>query len=191
MADKSNLNLARWLQLLGFKRNDQPEFIYGIQPVQVMGDVSSLVPQIRGPSALMGCGNTSTAGQQAIASIHVTAPGGALISNLALFTNGRSANELAFAAVDLVFDLTTSPMIPQVSQAPFTTTGTFGTRTNSAPDDRLPTIPTGATSGGLMMFDATPLWVPPGVFFTIVEHNPGNDMFLGFTVQELPGEFGA
>lgn len=47
-------NFSGWMNALGLKRADQPELIYGVQPVVVMGDQSAQVSPILAPVAWEG-----------------------------------------------------------------------------------------------------------------------------------------
>lgn len=49
-----SINFGRYLQRLGFKRGDEPQFLHAVQPVQIVHDASALVPQEVGDFWLAG-----------------------------------------------------------------------------------------------------------------------------------------
>lgn len=75
----SLLNLTRWMQRLGYRRQDEPSLVYSLQPVQVVGDASQLSPALLGPTVSFGGRLTPAAGSFASISVHVRSEGGALV----------------------------------------------------------------------------------------------------------------
>jgi len=70
-------NLTAWVQRLGFKRSEDPELNYDVQPVL---DVKGLTPRVQGPGALVG-GNSggAAAGTHSFMSWHSRSPGGMIL----------------------------------------------------------------------------------------------------------------
>lgn len=79
---KHTFNLSRWLSRLGVKGGDEPLITPSLQPVQVVGDASLLVPPLLPPTAAYGTTVGAVVGQHGAASIQSLAPGGTCIRQL-------------------------------------------------------------------------------------------------------------
>jgi len=72
-------NLAEWVRRLGWKRADEPNVTYDVQPVLVLGDQSALTPRYQGPGAVLGGSQASTAGQHSLLRWNANSAGGMIV----------------------------------------------------------------------------------------------------------------
>lgn len=57
-----SVNLLEWIDRLGFRRRDRPEYIYGVQPTTLLRDESAIVPPVPGVEGIAGSFNLAAAG---------------------------------------------------------------------------------------------------------------------------------
>jgi len=75
-------NFSEWMGRLGLQRQAQPELIYGVQPVVIMGDQSALVSPVLPPMAWAGGRRTATAAVFSAFELTSQAAGGTFIRHL-------------------------------------------------------------------------------------------------------------
>jgi len=110
-----SFNLATWLRRLGYKRQDEPEFIYAVQPVQVLSNVETLTPLLKGASVMCGGLMNQVAGQFGYAEFSTTSPGGSILHHISVSGSGVSAPcEYGFVQVPLVYDTFTGIAVNHV-----------------------------------------------------------------------------
>lgn len=179
-------NFGEWVRRLGYKRSDEPEVIYDVQPVMLVSDVSSLTPEIRGPSALFGGIVIATPGEFGIYEFFSGAPGGAIVGSFAFHTSGISGLTIAIDRPAPVY-VASTPVIPQVMQAPIVSTGRIGRTLASIFDLGLPQLP-GGLADGPGFWPGDPLWIPPGIRLLIQAGTVNINLSIAHTVQELPAD---
>jgi len=77
-------NFSEWMNRLGLQRQAQPELIYGVQPVVIMGDQSALVSPVLPPMAWWGGRRAGVAAVFSAIQITSAAAGGTFIRQLLL-----------------------------------------------------------------------------------------------------------
>ncbi|GAH09289.1 unnamed protein product, partial [marine sediment metagenome] len=83
MADHT-FNFGPWLSRLGLKGGKLPDIMPVVQPVQVVGDASLLVPTLLPPTACYGRLVGGVASNYAALQIRSLAPGGTLLRRVAI-----------------------------------------------------------------------------------------------------------
>lgn len=75
-----DLALGRWMRRMGVTQPQEPEVLYSVQPVILVGDHTGVTPRVQGPSIILG-GNSPTSGVEfSVMEYHSLSPGGMLIS---------------------------------------------------------------------------------------------------------------
>jgi len=128
-------NFSHWMNRLGLNRQDQPELIYGVQPVVIMGDQSALVSPVLPPMAwaggrrsgivaVFGCVQLTSraAGGTFVRILHLQ--GGANINRWSINTTPAAiSNTIALVAQNMSADPVVSlPVLGTLAAQPFTTT---------------------------------------------------------------------
>lgn len=72
-------NLTEWMSALGIRRKEQPEVVYAVQPVELMGDHSAFTAPLLAPTAWVGGARTPAAGSHACCQLTSRAPGGTFV----------------------------------------------------------------------------------------------------------------
>jgi len=124
-------NFSEWMNRLGLLRQAQPELIYGVQPVVVMGDQSALVSPVLPPMAWAGGRRSGIAAVFSCLSLTSVAAGGTFIRTLMVggankimrfqLTNAPAAkaNLVALAAFDMAPDPVVSvPLLGTLAAQP-------------------------------------------------------------------------
>lgn len=75
-------NVSRWMERLGFNRQELPEFAFGVQPVVILGDHSQLVSPLLAARTIVGGQRTSAALNSVAFTIQSNAPGGTFIEEV-------------------------------------------------------------------------------------------------------------
>jgi hypothetical protein len=109
-------NLSAWMDALGQKRKDEPDLIYGVQPVEIVGDHSAHAAPILAPVAWMGGSVGAFLAVYACASLTSRAPGGTYIREvIAAGAAGNwnwAVNSTPGAMANLVAGLVVNDMAP-------------------------------------------------------------------------------
>lgn len=122
-------NLAEWVHNLGLKRKDQPEFVYGVQPVTILGDQSGWTSPILPPMAWTGAQSIAGgAGTYGCLSLTSRAPGGTFVRCLEWLTvdGGFTGFTIDNAPVAMA-NLTANPYRYDVGQQPTVSVFQMGT----------------------------------------------------------------
>jgi len=177
-------NFGNWLTRLGYKRSDEPEIIYAVQPVQVVSDVASLTPEVRGPSALFGGLAVSAPGNFAAYDFVSAAPGGTLVGQFVYGTEGASDIVVLITPTPAALDGAPVVAVPQIMQGPIIDTARLGRVAVSIAANDLPRLPATLTARTLAW--SGQLWVPPGQHLIWQAIVADVDFSVIHTAQELP-----
>lgn len=94
-------NLSRWMDVLGQRRRDQPELIYAVQPVSIVGDYSAHAAPLLPPTAWVGSTAPAIVGEYSALQLISRAPGGTYVRNLSGSGAGRHRFRITAAPVTL------------------------------------------------------------------------------------------
>lgn len=72
-------NLSEWIDALGLRRPDQPDLIYAVQPVEIVGNHSAFAAPLLPPTAWSGGSRAAVAATYAGFQFTSLAPGGAFV----------------------------------------------------------------------------------------------------------------
>lgn len=163
-----SVNFARWLARLGFKDGREPEIIRAVQPVQVVGDVSFLLPAILPPSGSIG-GLVPAGGVGTFGAFEV---GGGTRGGVAFevqLLNTGASSDYTFRLGAVPFPMANPlAMVPQVYQAGGSVAFRAGTVATAGPTD-VPMIRNG-TNGPVQILS---LFCPAGQF-AMLQHRVDN-----------------
>ncbi len=116
-------NFSEWMNRLGLQRQAQPELIYGVQPVVVMGDQSALVSPVLPPMAWQGARRSAVAAPFSAFDFTSRAAGGTFIRQLIMSCDVSmqvrwQINTAPVAMLDLVvplvFDMAPDPTVSRL-----------------------------------------------------------------------------
>jgi len=178
-------NLGRWVRRLGWQRSSEPELGYHVQPVQIVSNVRSLTPEVRGPSALYGGLCVANIVNFATYEFASRAEGGCLVGSFGL--------SMGLPATDITLRISTSPIafttstavIPQVMEPGLVSTALAGMSLTSILAVGAPRIPGGAVNIPAF-WPADSLYIPSGSFLVLQGNTLDSDLRVAHTVQELP-----
>jgi len=77
-------NFQEWLDALGLRRDDQPEIIHAVQPVEVVGDHTAHTAPLIAPTALAGGQRTAIALGYSAIELTSKAPGGTFLERISI-----------------------------------------------------------------------------------------------------------
>lgn len=77
-------NLSEWMNSLGLRRQDQPELIHAVQPVEIVGDHSAHTAPILPPTSWAGGTRAAVAAAYSCIEFTSLAPGGSFIRQVVL-----------------------------------------------------------------------------------------------------------
>lgn len=118
------LNLHEWIRRLGVRRSGwAPEFLETVQPVQVVGDVSALVPPLLPPTALSGGNHAAAAGRTFACQFRCRANGGGAFLRLVRLT--CSATNVWFWFIGAPVVMSTTVVCPSINMGPDPVLSTF------------------------------------------------------------------
>jgi len=175
-------NFSEWMNRLGLQRQAQPELIYGVQPVVVMGDQSGLVSPILAPTAWMGGRRTGIAAVFGSGTLTSVSGGGTFVRQLWISgagavvrfqittTPAAVSDTIASEVFDMAPDPTVSRLVVGTLAAqPFTTT-----------------VPAFDVVGTGNLFIAEPFYLQPGTSFQIWQSVVNTDCAVSVLFEDLP-----
>ena len=183
MAHRSSLNLRRWRDRLGWKREDLPPHLYAVQLVELVADSRSLTPHLISPTSLIGGEQAGVALEHSAFEFHCSSEGGAIVTGL----TGASDFGIRFRAERNVFSGATVALEPQVSQVGVQTTGRRGTMT--AAEALLFNTGNIPVTAGLSPQPIN-LYVPPGFFLIAMRVDAAQPLICYATFEEPPADTG-
>jgi len=129
LSTKYRWNLQEWLRRMGVQlQGEQPPLRFDIQPVQIVGDASSLSSPLLAPLSWFGNTVLAAVGQFATVTLKSLAPGGSFIREERVTTAVNTDYHWSFGVVPAVtptligaFQLTAHSMTPEDSTCVVTT----------------------------------------------------------------------
>lgn len=176
----TTVNFGRWLERLGLKFGNQPDFAQTVQPVAVVADHRSLVSEVLGPSYIVGAAASAVLPNFAAVQLFGTA--GAWVE----FTLGSPA--AGDWAVEIGFDASTlPPLVAPVALVPQLFAPGPELRIERGELVVAPSIDTPAIRVNTNVFCRLPrLFKPPGGWIQIASRTAASTGNVTATVYELP-----
>lgn len=183
---KHTFPFGEWLSKIGNKAPHLPEFTPLVQPVQIVGDASALVPPLLAPIALYG-GNIAAGGAGALAGFQVqaTAKGGAYLRRLSVHV--VNVAQYFSITVEAANPLAADPLVGVAAAH------------NMAPDAMRSVVRDGTSTASLSVdspqlyvfatgtvFLEDPAIIPPGSWFSIQTQSPNQALWWSAIVQDVP-----
>lgn len=184
--DEHTFNLRTWLSRLGMKGGRVPPILPGVQPVQMVGDASLIVPPMLPPTGYAGGGVACVAPAFSGLSIYSGAPAGCFIRTLTVSPAASGRFTLKIQDTDLTWG--TGPTVHNAMQmAEDSTTSVVRSGTVAAgitPNNAYPHAYTRTTEDNLIDVDL--ILIPQGKYLVMTHAVAGADLWFRVIFQDLP-----
>lgn len=178
-----SLNFGEWLRRLGFKDGRQPDIIRAIQPVQVVQDVSALLPATLPVSGVCGGSRSAVAAAQGCFEVYGGTAGGVAVDLFITDEGGSGQFFLEFQTAPATLANLVVPIVTEFHVSGRRTCEfRAGTEAGGAPAGA-PQIRTSNTTMGLFSF-----FVKPGQWATAKNATANRAVRLTCYWTEFPAE---
>jgi hypothetical protein len=186
---RHTFNLTEWLSRLGIKGNVIPDILPGVQPVQVVGDASLLVPSLLPPTAAYGFTAAGVAGHVFAVQVAARADGGTLIRVGKITSSANAAATWSVSTTPFSFVVGTVLTARNYGQGNVVSAVTAGTVLDA---NKLSDFdnPCSYVNARQPWGPDDLVWVPKGQFFLINNDSPNLASDCEIVIQDLPAMAG-
>lgn len=186
--NEHTFTFGNWRSRLGFKGGKVPPILPGVQPVQVVGDASLLVPHMLPPTALYGGSITSAVAHYPHLSIRSLAAGGTLIKDTHFMFADAGYLTVGLSTTDVTWNTSDVKSGHQMTSEDTVSIVTIG----DAAAAKIPLVdnPTIKTIAALPQGVPGDILIPRGEFLIFCHSAANTLMEVYFALQDLPASPG-